>query len=240
LRLPERPKPFPSSDCRKERTEYGEEVFGRNMRTATLIAMVVGCGMAIGVVWLLLGSRISLVADWCFPGRPSPQPANPLAIQADRFILGPRSWPLPRRGTFELKISTDAHGRLVFSADGRRLTPGPVQKMWPGPVEPQYQFLPQAGDMVWFTRDAGRLCWPTPFPFSIMGGPVATWHRHAYDRLRWTKGSGAVLEMTWRDEQGSYPGSGCTDSYQNRLTNISIHPGPFAEAVPAYPAATRG
>jgi hypothetical protein len=210
------------------------------MRPATLIAMVVGCGVAIGIVWLLLGSRIALAVDRCFPGQPSSQPANPLAIQADRFILGSRSWPLPRRGAFELKIVTDAHGRLVLSAGGRPFTLGPVQRMWADPAGPQYEFLPEAGDTVSFTRNAGRLCWPAPFAFSIMGAPVARWHRHAYDRLRWTKGSGARLEMTWRDDQGFYPGSGWADAYTNRLTDIGIHPGPVAEAVAAYLAATRG
>src|ERR1035438_1296786 len=98
------------------------------MRIPTLITLVAGCGIAIGIAWLLLGSRILLVVDRFFPGRPSSQPVNDLLINSDNFIVGDRKWPLPRSGPPQLKIILDSRNRLVLLADGRAFTFGPVQK----------------------------------------------------------------------------------------------------------------
>src|SRR5689334_7221911 len=101
------------------------------MRTATLLALVVGCVVATGIVWLALGSRILLVMDRCFPGRPSAQAAEPLQIEAGRFAIGSRWYLLSESPAIELIL--DSRQRIVLRADGRAFTLGPVQKRWPTP-----------------------------------------------------------------------------------------------------------
>src|SRR5438128_1774294 len=59
--------------------------------------------------------------------------------------------------------------------------------------------------------------------------------RGSNDRLRWTRQSGATLEMVWRDEQAWSPR--WADACNNRLTNVSIHLGPTEKRVAAYLAA---
>jgi len=207
------------------------------MRTATLIAIVGGCGVAIGIFWLALGSRILLVVDRCFPGRPSAKEMGELLIDADRFGIGSRWYPMSDSRAFQLIL--DSRQRIVLCSDGWAFTLGPVHKMWADPVKPQYLFVPEAGDVVSFTRDVSRLSWATPFAFSILPSYTPKWHRYAYDRLRWTKESGATLEMTWRDQQNLYP-SQWADANNNRLTNVSMRPGPIEKAVAAYLAAAKG
>jgi hypothetical protein len=195
--------------------------------------IAVACSLANVAVWLVLGSRILLVIDRCFPGRRSPQATGPLVIDADSFALGSAGIKLPSSAAYQLIL--DSHGRLVLRADGGSFTLGPVQKMWTDPVKPQYLFLPERGDVVSFTRDVSRLSWQTPFSFRIMGGYMPVWHRYAYDRVRWTKDSGSILEITWREEQDFYPRSGdWQDAYKKSLTDISIHAGSIEKAAEDY------
>ena len=95
--------------------------------------------------------------------------------------------------------------------------------MW---ADQKYQFTPAPGDIVSFTRDQSRLPWLTPFTFNIMGVPVPKAKRYAYDRLRWNKPSGAILEITWRGEYWFYPRTGWDDTYNNRLYHVRHPPQP--------------
>ena len=182
------------------------------MRT---IAVGLGCCLLAGVVWVLLGSRISLVADRDFAEVPSPETATPLVICSDSFAIGSRKWPLG------LKVALDARGRVVISADGRQFALGPARKRWADPVAPQYLFVPDDGDVVSFTRQEGRVEWWTPFAFSVMGGETPRWHRWRYARLRWAKRTGGLLEITWRDVQDRYR-SGWMDTYAARLAKVRV------------------
>jgi hypothetical protein len=198
------------------------------VRSAILVA---GCCLAIGILWLLLGSRFLLVFDRFFPGPSSAKPTDPLLIQDDAFGIGERSWPLPGRDV--IKLVLDSQKRIVMYADGSAFTFGPVKTRW---ADPQYLFVPEEGDVVFLTRDVSRLSWQTPFAFTIAGGYLPKWHRYAYDRLRWTKISGASLEIVWRDQQDYFPGAqvGWYDSWNNKLASLRIRPSPVDKAAAAY------
>jgi hypothetical protein len=187
------------------------------VRIATTISIVAACAIGLGVLWLLLGSRIVLVLDRMFPGPFVAKDIGELLIDTDTFILGDRRWPLPG-----LTLTLDPQSRIVLSADGRTFTLGPVRTRWQDPVNPQYQFVPEPGDEVAFTRDVSRLNWHTPFAFSFGGGTQPKSHRYAYDRLRWKKQSGARLEIVWRDEQNFYQSSNWQDSYNIKFQRVSI------------------
>jgi hypothetical protein len=216
---------------------------------AALITIIAGALIAAGIIWLSLGRRISLLVDRCFPNLKSPQSTDPMIITFDpagissHFTLGSWNWPLSWASPpwpFELKIILSRREQLILRAGDRSFTFGPVRKMWDDPKKPQYQFLPDAGDVVSFTREVGRLPWPTPFTFNILGASVPKWKRCAYDRLRWTKPSGATLEIIWHDEYWFYRGSGWTDTYNNRLTNVNINISPIEKTAAAYLAKTKG
>lgn len=208
------------------------------MRMGTIIALVSACAVAMAVIWLVFGDRLLLVIDRIFPGRPFPKPIKELLLRSDAFALGDRGWPPPESGAFMLSL--DSTNRLVLRVDRRTFTFGPVKTRWADPVKPQYLFIPESDDVVSFTRDVSRLSWQTPFAISFMGGPKPKWHRHAYDRLRWTKKSGTTLEVMWRDEQVAYSrSSDWFDQWNNRLKHIEIHFGPVENAAAVYLLATR-
>ena len=188
-----------------------------------VISMVAGGGFALAVVWLVLGSRIVSLTDRIFPGPEVSHEVGDLMINGERFAIGSQGWP------FNGKVGLDRSQRLVLYADGATFTFGPVRKMW---GDTDYLFVPEDGDVVRFTRDVSRLEWHTPFAFSIMGGPPPKRHRYEYDRLRWTKRSGATLELTWRGEQ-AYSGA-WYDQYNNRLTTIRLRESPLEKTAAAY------
>ena len=184
-----------------------------------------------GAIWLWQGRRISRMLDRCFPGIPLPQPVAPMLVDFDsagvssRLSIGAQSWPLSwpwAPGQSELKLALDAAGRVVVSADMKSFVFGPVQRTWSDPTKPRYLFVPDAGDVVAFTRHISQFPWATPFTYSLLGGSNPKWKRYAYDRLRWTKSSGAVLEIVWTDEFFFYRHSGWCDTYNNRLAKVRI------------------
>lgn len=185
--------------------------------------MVVGGVFTLTVVWLALGSRIVSLADRLLPGPEVSHELGDLMINRERFSIGSQGWP------FNAKVGLDRSQRLVLYAEGDTFTFGPVRKMW---GDTDYLFVPEDGDVVRFTRDVSRLEWNTPFAFSIMGSPPPKRHRYEYDRLRWTKRSGATLELTWRGQQ-AYSGA-WHDQYNNRLTMVRVRVSPVEKAAAAY------
>ena len=170
------------------------------MRIAAAIGIVIACSL----IWLTLGSRIVLWFDLIFPGPGTSKLAAGdvanMRIQPGYFIIGPRSWPLEGPG-FTLDTT-----RCVLTSGGHT-----------------FPLVREPGDLISFSRDFSRLEWQTPFAISFIGGTVSKRHRYVYDRFRWTKKSGAVLEITWRDQQNYWPGpSGWQDSWNNRLVRLTI------------------
>jgi hypothetical protein len=82
---------------------------------------------------------------------------------------------------------------------------------------------PRAGDTAFLVTRHSALSWPTPFDFNFMTGHSPSWKRHIYYELRWTKPTGATLDMLWRYEQLFYgrqliPRSGWDNGF-------GVHPG---------------
>ena len=188
-----------------------------------ILVGAVGGGILVWLVWLLFGRAFATAVDRHFLSTSIVGAADSFAINESDFIIGARRWPLPRNGSVTLKITVDPRQRLLFSADGKEFTLGTISKVWAEPREAQYQFSPEAGDVVAFTRASSRFAWPTPpLRITIMGGKRPSWRRHVYDRLTWTKISGAMLEVVWCDEQCFYPGTGWTDTNTNHLVTVTV------------------
>jgi hypothetical protein len=219
------------------------------MHTLIAIAVVLVTLLLMAVLWLLFGPHISRGFDHLCTGSPTALPTDQMSIEFDptgissRFTLGSTnrslSWP-DSPHPFELNITLDDQGRLVLTADNRSFTLGPIHQKWTAEPKPQYQFSPDPGDAVTFTRDISRLPWLTPFTFNFLGGATPKAKRYAYDRLGWTKPSGATLQITWTNEFWYYPGSGWSDQWNLRLAKVEIHPSPAETAAISYLAAAKG
>jgi hypothetical protein len=155
--------------------------------------------------------------------------AATFSAHADELVINSRRWPLP------CPIILDSHGRVTIYEDGLAFTFGAVDQRF-GDL---FQFVPAAGDQVTFIRTAGRIPWPTPlYGLFTLGASRPKWSRHVYDTLRWTKPSGALLEMTWRDQQRLQP-NGWSDEYNNRIASFRIRQGPLETGAAAYLARTK-
>lgn len=205
------------------------------------LAIVAGGGVLIWLTWLVLGRVIALSFDRYFLVAASDRPITPLLITTEDFAIGARHWPLPRSGQFNLKITLDGRNRLLFSTDNAVFTLGIASKMWAERNGAEYQFSPEEGDAVSFSRSTSRLAWPTsPFRYSIMGVKSSSWRRYAYDRLVWRKISGATLEIVWRDEQSFYAGTGWTDTNTDQLASVVVRRSPFESTVVEYLSSAKG
>jgi hypothetical protein len=189
------------------------------------IAAALAIAALVIAVWLFLGEQISRAADHVYAHKPTPKPSAPLALNRGTFVLGDRSWPLP------ITPVLDSQARVTIQS----FTLGPIQKRWADSME----FIAEPTDQISFSRTNGRLPWPTPFyGLFTLGASAPKWSRNAYDKLRWTKANGAVLEIVWRDEQRLRPG-GWSDEYNNQLSSLTIHPSPFENIAIAYLAKTK-
>ena len=172
--------------------------------------------------WPVVGAQVSAWLDRVFTVPDVALPLGRFAIDSSQFIIGSRRWWV----TSELLIAADAQHRVTLSSAGRSFSFGPINSCSANTTGAPdcYDFTPDPGDKISFVKTRSALAWPTPFEFSLMGAPVTSWRRHAYDRLRWKKASGAQLDMVWRDQQGFYAEAGWTDGHLQIAPVVTITP----------------
>jgi hypothetical protein len=163
-------------------------------------------------------------------------PLGRFELDASQFIMGSRRWIMRK----DLRVGLDSHNRVTLSTASRTFTFGPVTKCGSGSAGRCFEFTPDPDDQISFLKSRSWLSWPTPFQFSIMGGPRTSWRRHSYDRLLWKKSSGATMELVWRDEQDFYAGHGWSDGNLQIAPLIEITPTTFEEAVVRYVSRKKG
>jgi hypothetical protein len=126
------------------------------------------------------------------------------------FTVGDRRW--GAESTWRVVERPAGHVTLETS-DGRVVL-GVLTRCWNlGGERRGYEFAPEPGDVVSFTRRRSRVAWPRPFDIDFLGGHPPRWGRYVYYRLMWRKPSGAVWEVLWRDEQRLRAGQGWMDEY---------------------------
>lgn len=109
-------------------------------------------------------------------------------------------------------------GRATLSYEGKSFPFGPAESLQSRSGMPHFAFGPDDGDTVLFTYEQSRLVWPV-FEANWLG-PSALWRRYVYCRLRWTKRSGARLEILWRANQDYFAGGrGWYPKPYNVMTN---------------------
>lgn len=182
------------------------------------------------IVWMLAGSRVSLLLDHFGTIADLTLPVGNYELDAAQFIIGGKRWILGARAT----IANDERGRMTLSNDGRTFAFGAVYGGRGESPGAYFRFHPDSGDRIAFVQRRSALAWPTPFRFSIMGAKRPSWDRNSYRELRWTKGSGASITMVWRDLQSFYAGTGWTDGNLDIAPAISIAEMPAESAIVAY------
>ena len=195
--------------------------------------LAVFCAM---LAWLTIGPRISSVIDRFFKVPYAVLPLGRFELSASQFIIGSRRWIISK----DLRVGLNSYNRVTLSTAGRTFTFGPVTKWYSGSAGAWFEFTPDPDDQISFLKSRSWLSWPTPFKFSIMGGPRTSWRRHSYDQLVWKKSSGAKIEFVWRDEQGFYAGHGWADGYLEIAPLVEINSSAFEAAVVRYLSRKKG
>jgi hypothetical protein len=194
------------------------------------------------VAWLLASPWLSATIDHFFTVGNQTLPVGEFELTPTRFTFGQRNWSLIGGDMIKtnLRLAVDSKGRMTLGLAGRIFTFGPIQTYCDTPPDSYFQFSPDRGDDISFTKSRSWLPWPTPFHFSIMGAATTSWRRQSYYDLLWKKSSGAQIKMIWRDEQGYYSGTGWADEYLQTAPVITITPSPFEAAVERYLSDKKG
>ena len=126
-------------------------------------------------------------------------------------------------------IGTTKNDQLGLANGGKVFAFGPARSEAENLV-----VVPPAGDDAFIAIRRSILSWPTPFEVNFMTGHSPSWKRHLYYELRWTKTTGAALDMIWRYEQFFYgqqliPGNGWASGFMTHegstgLIQLDISP----------------
>ena len=192
-------------------------------------AAVIGGAMVIW--WFAAGARLVALIDRITTA-PQGAPAAPTRFTfdegndatseqptlsfGDRRRTAARAWRIVERPAGRISLETP-EGSMVLGALTRRWTLGSDRL--------SFEFAPEAGDVVSFTRRQSRLPWPRPFAINWLGGTSAHWGRYVYHRLVWRKPNGAELDVVWRDEQQLLAGQGWIDQYVPTPPVTTLRPG---------------
>jgi len=190
------------------------------------IALIAFCLIAAVSIWFLLADRF-------FLGPPVTQPVTETSISEGKLVIDSRKWPLTEPPP---SLVLDHSARVVIYTYGRAFTFGPLTKRW----EAAMQFSADPGDTISLTRRFSRSVMPMPYfgLFNPLGGSAPKWRRAVYDHLRWTKSTGASLDITWQDEQRLWS-KGWQDEYNNQVTNLTIELSAVDKAATDYLTTTK-
>jgi hypothetical protein len=184
--------------------------------------LVIGAAVIGGVTllwWFTAGARLVALVDslttaplgaptaptrFTFDeGNDATSEAPALSFDARRRVA-PRAWRVLERPTGHVSLEM-AEGSVVLGVLTRRWTTGHGQH--------SYEFTPEPGDVVSFTRRQSRVAWPRPFAINWIGPRSPWWGRYVYDHLVWRKPRGDVLDVVWRDEQRFTANDAWVDQY---------------------------
>lgn len=164
-----------------------------------LFALVAACGLV--VLWLFATRSISLLLDRIHTVTVESQsPDHFVFDNADLTFGAYRLSLMSLDYQFPVKAFIGMTGRVSI-VDGAKTFPfGPGRSTPKKSGLQYYEFTADSGDTVRFTREQSLLSWRI-FETNWLTGVSPSWRRHIYCRLRWTKRSGAKLELVWRGEQ---------------------------------------
>jgi hypothetical protein len=120
-----------------------------------------------------------------------------------------------------LSVGSTKDNQLALATSGKVFPFGPLTSSSENTGE-RLAAAPQSGDQALLVDRHSVLSWPTPFDMNFMTGQSPSWKRHTYQEIRWTKSSGAKLQMVWRYEQFFYPGNGWTSGFMTQEGSTGV------------------
>src|SRR4051812_40453500 len=113
------------------------------------------CGA--GALWVAFGRWIVRPVDGVLLRAGMELAVTPLAVNSDRFVIGTRSWPFAGAAGLGVTFAVDGADRLLLTVGGAEFVLGPVGYRLRCVDGMQYEFSPEAGDVVSFRLRPSRL-----------------------------------------------------------------------------------
>ncbi len=190
-------------------------------RILITLAILVPSVIALAATWIFAGRQISLFIDRFGTVKISPTAIRSLAYEGNgtggsftvnndvRLILDDV---IPK---ITLNVGSTKDNQVAVASEGKVFALGPSLSAAENAGD-NLATAPQAADTAFLVTRRSALSWPTPFDFNFMTGHSPSWKRHIYYELRWTKPTGATLDMLWRYEQYFYPGNGWASGFMTQ------------------------
>jgi hypothetical protein len=179
-----------------------------------LIALVLV--IALGVLWLWRGRDLSMLVDRFRLIEASSRPIKNIAyegtgtggvLHVDDLALSLNEVEL---GGAQSSIGTTKDNQLALSFNGKVFPFGNVS------APDALAAAVPADDVAFVAIQHSTIPWPNFFEINFMTGNSPKWKRNIYQKLTWTKPTGAKLEMVWRYEQYFYSQDGWTSALMTR------------------------
>ena len=174
------------------------------------IAIIIALLLAMSILWIFGGQRLSLFLDRFGTIEIASAPiesisykgtgtGGDLLVKNIHLSLSPAD---PK--STEPHFGTTKDEQLALSLGGKVFAFGPLRSS----TEETLAAQPQSGNAASITIRHSFLCWPNLPGLRTARDGEPLLKRYQYYELIWRKQSGAKLEMNWRCERAFYPGNG--------------------------------
>jgi len=189
-------------------------------RILILFVTLAVAAAALAVLWIFKGREISSFIDRYWTIESGSAPVSSIQYEGSGtggiLIINDVSLSLNEvRPNLSLTVGSTKDNQLALATRGKVFPFGPLTSASENAAE-RLATSPPTGDQAFLVTRRSALSWPTPFDMNLMTGKSPSWKRHSYQEIRWTKSSGAKLQMLWRYEQFFYPANGWTSGFMTR------------------------
>lgn len=184
------------------------------MRKVVFLLLIV---IALAGAWLWRGRQLSMLIDRFKTIETSTQPIKSISYEGTGtggvLHVGDVALSLneTQLGSSLPNVGTTKDGQLALSFVGKVFSFGPASS----DADRLVANAP-SDDIATLSIQQSAVSWPNFFDFNFMTGKSPTWKRHVYQKLTWTKPSGAKLDMLRRYEQYFCPQDRWTNSLMTR------------------------
>ncbi len=174
------------------------------------IAIIIALLLAMSILWIFGGQRLSLFLDRFGTIEIASAPIESISYKGtgtggDLLVknIHLSLSPADPKGA-EPHFGTTKDEQLALSLGGKVFALGPLRSS----TEEMLAAQPQTGNAASITIRHSFLCWPNLPGLRTARDGEPLLKRYQYYELIWRKQSGAKLEMNWRCERAFYPGNG--------------------------------
>jgi hypothetical protein len=191
------------------------------MRRILILLVTLAAGAAaLAALWIFRGREISSFIDHYWTVETQSAAIHSIAYEGSGtggiLICDGDNFSLNDVGPgLSLSVGSTKDNQLALAASGKVFPFGPLAASSEDTDE-HLATAPPPGDQAFLATRHSVLSWPTPVDLNFMTGQSPSWKRHIYQEIRWTKSSGAKLQMLWRYEQFFYPRNGWTNRFMTR------------------------